>query len=511
MELHPDIEKTEASRNLYSTLFYKSPLMMVLTEAASGKIIEVNEQFIKFYGYEKEELIGKTLLRLNIMLHKQDHDDILRLVTKKGILHDREVMEKTKKGEIKWINASVSVLNLNGKKCLLGIGTDITEKKKYEEEFKMTTFRLEDSSNLFSSVFYKSPVLKAIADAATGKYIKVNDAFAEFCGFKKEELIGKTSLELNLIPNPRQREEIIKAVNKTGLVKDALIQARRKSGEHRWVSASVHKVNINGKDCFLSVMVDVDERKKAEEQIIRMNAELEKKVIDRTAELAKSEVQLRSFAEHLQTAQEEERARIAREIHDELGQQVVGIKIGLSSLKKFSTPENNLEEKINDLLKDADLTAQSLRRIATELRPGILDTLGLIPSIQWLVSEFGKKTGIKPSLLLHAKEQQYEKNLSTCFFRVCQEALTNIAKHAQASEVKIEIQHQALPPSGGDGGGLLILKISDNGKGMDSEKLKNPFSMGLLGMRERANIAGASLEIKSEQGKGTTVTLTARI
>lgn len=232
--------------------------------------------------------------------------------------------------------------------------------------------------------------------------------------------------------------------------------------------------------------------------------ELQKK--EAYEKLVKSENQVRNFARHINQVLEDERAHIAREIHDELGQQLVGIKIELSSL---INNDEKLNTTIKGIMKNVDNTIQSLRKIATELRPGILDSLGLIPSIQWLANEFERKTKMKCSLQLNATEQEIKQNTylldkqaSTCFFRICQESLTNISKHAEASEVNIYIAQSKYE---------LTLKIFDNGKGIANEKLENPFSMGLLGMYERANIIGAHLNITSEKNIGTTVLLKANI
>lgn len=207
-------------------------------------------------------------------------------------------------------------------------------------------------------------------------------------------------------------------------------------------------------------------------------------------ELVKSEIQIRNFANHLHHVLEEERAHIAREIHDELGQQLVGIKMSVSSIKN-----NNITTAI---LADIETAMQSLRKIATKLRPGILDTLGLIPSIEWLAKEFEKKNNINCHLEINVKEYKYPEHISICFFRICQEALTNISKHAEANRIIIKINQEK---------NSLSLKIQDNGKGIQTEKLTNPFSMGLLGMRERAKIIGAELQINSKINSGTEIEL----
>ncbi|MBA3705681.1 MAG: PAS domain S-box protein, partial [Bacteroidetes bacterium] len=255
-------------------------------------------------------------------------------------------------------------------------------------------------------------------------------------------------------------------------------------GFHNYTSFSIHPIwennNVIGLSCFAT---DITKEKI-----------LEKKIID-------SEAQIRNFAKHLNRTKEEENAHIARELHDELGQQLAGIKMGIASIKKLSNTDVTREERMTAIIKDVDNTIHSLRKIATELRPGILDTLGLIPSIEWMVNEFEKKTVIKCHTTLNVKQQKFEKDISICFFRICQESLTNISKHAQAKKVTVKVDQNE---------NELILSISDNGKGIADEKLDNPFSMGLLGMRERAKIIGAQLTIDS-RSSGTTVQLIAKI
>lgn len=233
-----------------------------------------------------------------------------------------------------------------------------------------------------------------------------------------------------------------------------------------------------------NLFIDITDRKVLEEQLV------------------KSESLIRNFAKHTNRVLEDERGRIAREMHDELGQQLAGIKISLSSLKKTGKPQEAITSEVNVLMKDIEKSIQAVRNIATELRPGILDTLGLTSSIKWLGEEFEKKTGIKCKIEMDLEEQVFDKNISTCFFRICQEALTNISKHAGASEVVILLYKN-------EGG--LMLQISDNGKGIASEKMENPFSMGLLGMYERANNIGADILITSRKDIGTSIQLKAKV
>jgi PAS domain S-box-containing protein len=236
--------------------------------------------------------------------------------------------------------------------------------------------------------------------------------------------------------------------------------------------------------------------------VIDDNINIQVSVIDITQrkeienELHKSESKIQNFANYLNGAMEDQRTNLAREIHDELGQQLAGIKFGISSLKKIMVTNLEAKNKITDVLIDVDNTIQNLRKIATKLRPGILDTLGLAASIDWLAKEFQKRTNINCIIELDVNDQIFDNNISTCFFRICQEALSNIAKHAEASEIKIHLYIEE---------SKLILNIKDNGIGILAKKKDNPFSMGLLGMNERAKLIGGTLEILSEQGKGTLI------
>ena len=220
-----------------------------------------------------------------------------------------------------------------------------------------------------------------------------------------------------------------------------------------------------------------------------------KKII---AELEISEKRARSFAKQMSNILEEERARIAREIHDEFGQQLSGLKMSLTSLKKNKDVGSDVEPIIDLIVAEVNVSIQSLRQIANELRPVLIDKLGLFAAIEWLVSEFEKKTGITSRMYVDIDQPEINKTLEIDIFRICQEALTNITKHAEATLVNIRIENK---------NERLLIRIIDNGKGIKSSMLQNPLSMGLLNMKERANLIGAELDISSSGDRGTTIEL----
>lgn len=217
--------------------------------------------------------------------------------------------------------------------------------------------------------------------------------------------------------------------------------------------------------------------------------------------LRTSHEQLRELAARLQQAREEERAFIAREIHDELGQLLTGLKMDIKWVEKHlpSNTENLtlFRDKLTSILELVDDTIHALRRIATELRPGVLDTLGLNAAIEWQAQEFSNRTGIDCEISEKTNYQVDDRNCESALFRIFQEALTNVARHAEATKVKISLSRQ---------NGSLILQVRDNGRGITEKEIKDPHSIGLLGMRERAHVFGGEVSVSGSPGKGTTVT-----
>lgn len=225
----------------------------------------------------------------------------------------------------------------------------------------------------------------------------------------------------------------------------------------------------------------------------------------RTAEtqLLLSREQLRALSERLQSAREEERAIVAREIHDELGQQLTGIKMGLNMAQRKLPPEADASSrKITELTSLTDEAVKTVRRIAQGLRPGMLDDLGIIASAQWLCEDFTERTGILAVFKSNVDDLKLDSDRSIAAFRIVQEALTNVARHSEADRVEAELTYS--PDE-------LTIRVTDNGRGLSHDPLAHPKSLGLVGMRERAELLGGTMIITSKEGEGTGVTVVARI
>jgi signal transduction histidine kinase len=218
-------------------------------------------------------------------------------------------------------------------------------------------------------------------------------------------------------------------------------------------------------------------------------------------QLRRSHKQLRTLSLHLQHVREAEQIRIAREVHDELGQMLTGLKLQLTWLaSRLPKHSRVLHDKSRAMAANIDETIQTVRRIATQLRPGVLDAAGLPAALEWQASEFQTQTGVVCEVKAETKEALWDQDLNTAFFRIFQEALTNVIRHAMATKVEVRLS---------EADRQVVLEVKDNGRGISKAEIHNTKSIGLLGIRERAALLGGTLRIEGKHGQGTT--LTARI
>jgi PAS domain S-box-containing protein len=337
------------------------------------------------------------------------------------------------------------------------------------------TAELHDSEERFRSLSNAS--LEGIMIYNRGVILDANLAFARLFGYEQpEELIGKNGLESLLSPESwasiyeRMERRETTPLEVTGIRKDGTAFAAETDSRF---------VKYLGHDASIFSCRDITERKRAQE------------------ERQRSIEQLRALAARLQSVREEERKRVAREIHDQLGQALTAIKIDLSTLVRDLPEElKHQSKRTSSILKLLDEAIQSVRRISTELRPGILDDLGLVAAVEWAGEEFEARTGTKCRLDLSEDGVSIDPERATAVFRIFQETLTNVARHADATEIEVRLAKDDRD---------LTLEVHDNGKGIPEDRLSNGESLGLLGMRERALLLGGDLSISGTPGKGTTV------
>jgi PAS domain S-box-containing protein len=303
-----------------------------------------------------------------------------------------------------------------------------------------------------------------------------NGRFARFRGGGLESVIGSFMRDLVWPEDHPKLDALLRRAAQRNCRGEIRLQSRK--GVPLPVQLSLNPLRMDSTRAVCLIASDLSEMKRAE-QALRASGE-----------------QFRNLAAHLQSVREEERARISREVHDELGQSLTAVKMDLAWLAgRLARGNVQMLQRIRSTVQLADSIIQAIRRISTELRPAVLD-LGLAAAVEWQVQEFQARSGVPCKVRLLIREV-VTSNASTAMFRIFQETLTNVARHAKATRVEVVLQKQP---------DRLVLLIHDNGRGFDQADPSLSNSLSLLGMRERAAILGGQVNISSAAGKGTTVT-----
>lgn len=434
-------------------------------------------------GYDSWELIDSQMISFIDVIHPDNREQAKEQVKSsimKGDQYELSYRIITKDGIIKWVwERGLQVRNeLTDEIFLEGIIEDITDKRASEEALRRSEKRFRLASSISTDLIYEWDIHSDVLIWYGG--------MDEQLGYEPGEILRTIEGWIDLIhPDDAKRLEHSVELQRTSTEPiSEEYRVQHKSGEWRdWIDKGTPILDDEGKPYrWIGSCVDVTEKKAAEKRI------------------RESHQRLRNLTDRLQLIREEERATVAREIHDDLGQSLTALKMDLSWLKKnLQIKPDDLSGKIETMLGLTNSLIQTVKRIATELRPGILDDLGLIPAIEWQVDEFQKWSDIQCNLKINGKELTLSDEISVAAFRIFQETLTNIARHSGATRVDTEISINE---------DTLDLVIKDNGKGIKEEQLSSPLSLGILGMGERVAMLKGKMEITGEQNKGTVVRVT---
>ncbi|MBZ5532907.1 MAG: PAS domain S-box protein [Acidobacteriia bacterium] len=335
-------------------------------------------------------------------------------------------------------------------------------------------FTLEGADHIYR-VFVERMNEGAAVLSSDHTVLHCNNRFAQLLGSELQSVIG-SSMEGVVWPDDLARfNALLRSAGQKPCRGEIHLQSQ--DGARLPVRLSLNPLRQGGTRTVCMIAMDLSEVHRAEQ------------------ELRTSNRQLRVLAAHLLSVREEERTRIAREIHDELGQSLTAVKIDLSWIaSRMSSLDIPTLSRIRSTLQLADNLIKSVRKISTELRPGILD-MGLAAAMEWQVHDFQARTGIQSTLILLTREV-FAPDVSTTVFRILQETLTNVARHAGATRVQVVKRKRR---------GHLVLTVRDNGRGFDPAAASASKSLGLVGMRERAAMLGGKVEVSSAPGKGASV------
>jgi PAS domain S-box-containing protein len=337
---------------------------------------------------------------------------------------------------------------------------------------RKTEAALRSSEEKFSTSFRRSPLSITLADTKDGRYLEVNETFVDQTGWKRDEIVGRSPLELGVWIDSNHRSQFMKQLLAEGSVRDWELKIRRKDGQIRTVLGSAGLVKVNGEPCALSVFADITERKQAEEALAILSGRL----ID---------------------AQEEERKRIAREIHDDYNQRLALVANTLEELAVHieESPEA-LGQQLHQLWNDVSEIAADLHGLSHSLHSSTLESLGLVAGVKAFCQEFADQQQMQVHFAHDNVPHAIPADLALCLFRITQEALRNIKRHSGSSgaEVRLETVEETLH-----------LCVSDRGRGFDVKNRSPQSGIGIRSMEERLRSVGGHLEVHSWPMEGTRI------
>jgi PAS domain S-box-containing protein len=456
-------------------------------EPVPATLIYVNDAFAQMLGYTKEELLGRSTLSLLAEEWMPKLNPVAENLRANRPAHG-EFQMRHQDGHLIDVRFNNVPTMLKGRVVRSGILQDITERKRVQ-------VALFQSEERYRTLAEASPDMIYIFDKDQ-QFQYVNSKAAAFFNLPSEEIIGQPRGSFFSPSTSARHRKNIQKVLKNGKSLYNEIETGI-NGRTIWISTWLVPLrDASGNiSAVMGVSRDITVQKKAEKEILRSRDLLEKRVAERTAELTTSQNQLRKLTDQLVTILEEERRRISRELHDEASQALISLKYGIASFQN-DIPASNIpaRQRLVYAMNTADQVMQQIRMITHGLRPPVLEILGIHLSLKDYCEEFTKRTG----LTIHYQGEEVPglpDEIGISLYRFVQEAFTNILKHAGATQVEVRLQYRKK---------RITLSISDNGCGM--EDANHSEGIGLIGIKERLNLVGGELIIRSRKGQGVNTT-----
>lgn len=454
---------------------------VIVSMDTNGVIINISPSLEKILGYKPEELIGVSFQNAGIITSgslKDAVSDFLRVLAGETVF--MSIYEFIAKDGVSVFGETSSApLFRDGKVVgVVSIARDITDRRKAEQALK-------DRENRLKSIFRSAPIGIGVVSSPDRIIMDVNDEMCKMLGYHKHELVGKNALII--YPSDKEYKRVgrekYKQIEEYGV---GTIETQWKRKDGRIIDVILSSSLIDHKDITKGVTftaIDITERKHFEK------------------ELKRSHAQLRALSVRLSEVEENEKRRLAQELHDQVGQNLTALGINLNTLPTLVSigETDKIKDRVRDAQKLLDETTRSIRSVMADLRPSVLDDYGLLSAVRWYSQKFSERTRITVKIEGNELKSRLPHFFKTTLYRIFQEALTNIAKHARASKAKISLEETKTE---------IKLIISDNGKGFNPEtvyKKKKQTMWGLLTMKERAEAIGGKFDVQSSPGKGTKI------
>jgi PAS domain S-box-containing protein len=487
----------------FQLAFENSPMGMAIVDF-DYRLRRVNKALCVALGYDADELLKRKFIEIthpdDVQRDRKLADQLFRGEIPSYRLEKRFI---TKDGAQAWLDLTALLVRTKAGKPLYGLAMveDITDRKRAQQELRTSEERyrsfVANSSEGIWRVEIEEPIDTGLPvdQQVSGLYsygylAEANDALARMYGYERaDDIVGARFGDLAEVAQPTTPSALREWIANNYRLREWTTEIINTRHGRRCLSISLLGIVVNGLLLRAwGVHTDVTEQRAM------------------TRALEKSHRQLRLLSNHLQAVREKERTDLARELHDSLGQSLTSIKFGLYLLQKEvgkngSQSNGAIVDRFAEINKRLTETIGAVKGISTELRPGVLDKFGLAAAVEWQCREFSRRTGIKSDVKLPRAKVNLPAESSTALFRILQEALTNIARHAQASEVKVLLR---------GGKQSVSLTIADNGRGITHDELSAPMSLGMLGMRERAESIAANFSVESTPKKGTVISVRAK-
>lgn len=475
------------SETRYRSLYNHTPAMLH-SIARDGRIVSVSDYWLEVMGYRREDVIGKTLTEFFTESSREYAEDVVfPEFFRTGVCKDIPYQFQTAGGAVIDILLSAVAERDNAGLPVrsLAVSIDVTERNRAQRALQMAQEELgrytrglerqvQDRTREITSILRYTPDVVSIKDRE-GRYTLINTCFEQIIGRLNDDVRGQRDVDLFPPDVARQfRENDLKVLRERRSFQFDEQMPHRDGTIHYYLSVKFPFFDKDGEtNGVCEISTDITAVKKAQDQLRRLSASI-------------------------MASQEKERAAIARELHDELGQVLTALRMdSVWMSQRLARQDPQAAQRAHDMCRLIDKNIDDVRSMAIRLRPGVLDDLGLVDALEWFTTDLERRSETLCTFE-HKPIPAITDAVATAAYRIAQEALTNVVRHAKATKVAVELEAVAL---------VLMLQVRDNGQGFDVDALTESEGLGVAGMQERANLVGGRLRVRSTMGQGTEIRL----